>query len=141
VRLRLWAAAALALLGGAPVLAQSALAPSQAVAYRLPGRPLNDSAVGRPDSLVRPADPWLGPDKALHAGGSFLMTLSGQYLLTDKTGLSNGEALPLAAGATLSLGLLKEILDSRRAVRPHFSWRDLAADAAGVALAAALVQL
>lgn len=94
-----------------------------------------------PDTTERPADPWLGPDKALHAGGSFLMTLAGQYVLTDKGGLSDGQALPVAAGSTLALGLLKEVADSRRARRPHFSWRDLAADAAGVALAAAVVAL
>jgi len=86
-----------------------------------------------------PPDDWFGRDKALHAGGSFLMTLAGQYVLTDKGALSNGEALPVAAGATLALGLAKEVLDAQRPRDPHFCWRDLAADATGVALAALVV--
>lgn len=90
------------------------------------------------DTTAAPPDDWLGRDKALHAGGSFLLTLSGQYVLVEKAGLSNGRALPLSAATALALGLVKEVADSRRARHPLFSWRDLAADAAGVALAAAV---
>lgn len=86
-------------------------------------------------------DPWLGRDKALHAGGSFLLTLSGQYVLTAKLSAGEGTALPIAAGTTLALGLAKEVVDSRRAVRPHFSTRDLVADAVGVVLAVGLILL
>lgn len=86
-------------------------------------------------------DPWIARDKALHAGGSFLLTLSGQYVLTAKLAASEGTALPIAAGTTLALGLAKEVVDSRRAVRPHFSTRDLVADAVGVALAVGLILL
>ena len=92
----------------------------------------------RPDPLP---DDWLARDKAMHLGTSFLMTLAGQYVLTDKGTMTNGEALPVAAGATLALGLAKEVMDSQRERDPHFCWRDLAADAAGVALAAAVVAL
>ncbi len=86
-------------------------------------------------------DDWVARDKALHLGASFLLTLSGQYVLTDKAGVSNGRALPVAAGAALALGVLKEAADGRRARDPHFCWRDLAADALGVALAAAVIGL
>lgn len=86
-------------------------------------------------------DPWIGRDKALHAGGSFLLTLSGQYVLTAKLSAPEGTALPIAAGTTLALGLAKEVMDSRRTVRPHFSTRDLLADAVGVALAVGLILL
>lgn len=95
-------------------------------------------------SASRPAplpDEWVARDKALHFGVSFLLTLSGQYVLTDKADLSNARALPVAAGSALALGLLKEVADSRRPRDPHFCWRDLAVDAAGVALAAAVVAL
>ena len=92
------------------------------------------------DSTALPDD-WLARDKAMHLGASFLLTLSGQYVLTDKAGLSDGRALPVAAGSALALGLLKEVADSRRQRAPHFCWRDLAADAAGVALAVALIEL
>ena len=95
------------------------------------------------DTLDRspPPDEWLGRDKALHAGGSFLLTLSAQYVLTDKAGASNGEALPFAVGSALALGIAKEIMDSQRPVRPHFSTRDLVADAVGVLLAVGVVLL
>jgi uncharacterized protein YfiM (DUF2279 family) len=86
-------------------------------------------------------DEWLARDKAMHLGASFLLTLAGQYVLTDKGTLTNGEALPVAAGSALAIGLAKEVMDSRRPRDPHFCWRDLAADAAGVALAAAVIGL
>lgn len=98
-----------------------------------------------PVSAYAPADtlrdPWLGRDKVLHAAGSFLLTLSAQYVLTSKLDTSESGALPIAAGAAFSLGLAKEVADSRRRVNPLFSVRDLAADAFGVALAVGLILL
>lgn len=121
-----------------PAAAQPA-APA-ALSYRLPGRPLDVREVApretRADSLRPPPDGWLGFDKGLHFGASFLLTLSGQYVLTDKGGLSNGRALPLAAGTALALGLAKEVADSRRAAFPLFSLRDVVADVAGIAAGA-----
>lgn len=92
----------------------------------------------RPDPLP---DEWIARDKAMHFGASFLMTLAGQYVLTDKGTMTNGEALPVAAGSALALGLAKEVMDSQRDQHPHFCWRDLAADAAGVALGVAVISL
>lgn len=113
--------------------------------YTLPGYRLDVPDAGgleavavRPDTTA-PPDLWLGRDKALHAGASFLLTLSGQYILVDKADLSNGEALPVAASTALLLGVLKEVNDSRRPRYPLFSWRDLAADALGIGVAAAIV--
>lgn len=134
---------------GLLALLAAAVAPGPAVAqapeyagYQIPGHALAETpgpAGPAPDAGPRAADDWLGSDKALHAGGSFLLTLSGQYVLTDKAGLSNGRALPVSATTALALGLMKEIADSRRPAHPLFSWRDLAADAAGVLAAAAVV--
>jgi uncharacterized protein YfiM (DUF2279 family) len=98
-----------------------------------------------PTSVYVPADtlrdPWLGRDKVLHAAGSFLLTLSAQYVLVNKLDTSEDGALPIAAGTAFSLGLAKEVADSRRRVNPLFSVRDLAADAFGVALAVGLILL
>ncbi|MEP0546052.1 MAG: hypothetical protein ABJF88_03905 [Rhodothermales bacterium] len=91
-----------------------------------------------PDTL---RDPWLGRDKVLHAAGSFLLTLSAQYVLTSKLDTDEDTAVPIAAGSAFSLGLAKEVADSRRPVRPLFSTRDLVADAVGVALAVGLILL
>ena len=139
-------------LAAALALAWASTAAAQPVAIRPPsglevgvveaaGHVVVEARSAPDPGLEAPPDAWLGRDKALHAGGSFLMTLAGQYVLTDKGALSDGEALPVAAGATLALGLLKEVADGRRARHPHFCWRDLAADAAGVALGAAVVSL
>lgn len=134
---RLLLAAGIALVA-VPAAAQPG-APA-ALSYRLPGRPLDvrEAALHetRADSLQAPPDDWLGFDKGLHFGASFLLTLSGQYVLTDKGGLSNRRALPLAAGTALALGLAKEVADSRRVAFPLFSLRDLVADVAGVAAGA-----
>ena len=130
--------AALAALAAGAVAAQPVAPRLESV--RLDGLPpLTETVRQRPERP--PPEAWIATDKALHAGGSFLLTLAGQYVLTDKGALSNGEALPVAAGATLALGLAKEVMDSQRPQYPHFCWRDLAADAAGVALAAVVVGL
>jgi hypothetical protein len=122
-----------------PTVAQTA-GPSDALAYRLPGRALDLPTSAPPDSARSP-EPWLARDKAIHAGGSFLFVLAAQYVLTDKVGVSDRAALPLSAGVALGIGLAREVHDGRRAVDPHFSVRDLAADAFGVALAAVVTQL
>ena len=139
--------ARLAVLGAASLAASAAAQPVQQAAYasvRLEGVDALDAlptTSARPAALDPPPDDWIARDKALHLGASFLLTLSGQYVLTDKADLSNGRALPVAAGTALALGLLKEVADGRRPRDPHFCWRDLAADALGVALAAAVASL
>lgn len=144
---RLILAAGIALVA-VPAAAQTGPGPLPALAYRLPGQPLDarDAAplgtrAARADSLRPPPDDWLGYDKGLHVGASFLLTLSAQYVLTDKGGLSNGRALPLAAGTALALGVAKEVADSRRAAFPLFSLRDLVADVLGVAAGALVTRL
>jgi len=93
------------------------------------------------DTMRTPPDRWLARDKALHAGGSFALTLSTHLALTEGAGATEAEALPLAAGTALFLGVMKEVSDSYRSRRPGFSWRDLTADAVGVLLAAGAVAL
>ena len=101
------------------------------------GAPRDTAAAAAPDPID--VDRWLGRDKRLHAGASFALTLGGQLALTEGSGLAADRALPLAAGTALALGVMKELTDRRRARNPVFSWRDLVADAVGVAAAAALV--
>ena len=125
--------AAIALLFGPAVAAQpEAVAPP--LTYALPVSARGVRALHRP--TARPI-----PDATLHAAGSGLMTLAGQYVLTEKVGLGEGSALPVAAGVVLALGLVKEIADSQRVRSPEFSWPDLVANAFGVVLGAAIVGL
>jgi len=129
------------MLAALAMLAASATA--QPVAARLEGaRPAGwEAPEVRVDTTPAPPEAWIARDKALHLSASFLLTLAGQYVLTDKTAMSDGDALPVAAGAALALGLAKEVADSQRPNYPHFCWRDLAADAVGVALGALVVAL
>jgi uncharacterized protein YfiM (DUF2279 family) len=129
----------------APVAAQPSLHAAMLYGGADTARPFaerpaaNVAAYGATADTLR--DDWLGRDKALHAGFSFLFALSSQYVLTSKLDMDEDGALPVSAGVALSLGLAKEIADSRRRVNPLFSVRDLAADAAGVALAVGLILL
>ena len=110
-------------------LREALLAPETAVFESAPGQ--------------NPAqnDRWIAMDKAQHFTFSALFVLAGQYVLTDKAGVSDGTALPIACGGTLALGLAKEVADHYRPRRRYFSWKDLVADAAGVAVGAAIVAL
>ena len=89
----------------------------------------------------RPTDRWLGFDKAQHAAFSFLWTLSSQYTLVNKFDVSERRALPFSVGSGVLLGLSKELYDGSNAPRNAFSYRDLAADAFGIALAVGLILL
>ena len=89
----------------------------------------------------RPPDPWLGFDKVQHAAFSFLWTLGSQYTLVNKMDLSEGRALPFSMGSGAAVGLAKEVYDWQRGSHRTFSYRDLAADAFGIVLAAGLISL
>ena len=114
-----------------------------------PARPDDPPPTAAPDgrdsgeaaSPVHSRDEWIARDKALHLGVSFLLALSTQYALVSKAGMEEDRALPLSAGFTLAVGLGKEAADARRGALPAFAWRDLAADALGVALAALIIAL
>lgn len=94
-----------------------------------------------PDSVKRPKDPWLGFDKVQHFTFSTLLVLSQQYILVNKIATSEKDALKFSVGSTAFIGLLKEIYDLKRSKSRYFSKRDLVADAAGILLAAGLIQL
>ncbi|HID10140.1 MAG TPA: hypothetical protein EYP17_02420 [Candidatus Latescibacteria bacterium] len=78
-------------------------------------------------------DSWFSEDKFFHLAFSFGLvglTYTGSRALDVPHDRALGGALFLSA----ALGLGKELRDSRRGDR--FSWRDLAADGAGVLLGA-----
>ena len=127
------------LLLAAPAWSQST-EPGPYASWTWAERPLPPALADTTQHLL-PADAWLGHDKLLHASGSFLITLSAQYVLTAKLDATDGEALPVAVGTTLALGLAKEVMDSQRPVNPYFSPRDLVADTVGVLLAIGVVLL
>lgn len=84
-----------------------------------------------------PEDPWLGRDKLYHFVGSAVIQGAG-HALGRSAGLDYRAAAWTAAGVTLTTGVAKEFYD--RADGRFFSWRDLAADAAGGGTGAVLVR-
>ncbi|MFN2420961.1 MAG: hypothetical protein ABR527_06225 [Gemmatimonadota bacterium] len=87
-------------------------------------------SAARADSL--PPDEWLALDKAAHVFGGFWSAgagygVAGRYD-ADRAGQRAGA---VAAGAVA--GLAKEAFD-RWVQQERFSWKDLAADAVGIAL-------
>lgn len=86
-------------------------------------------------------DEWLAEDKLVHAYASMMLTLSAQYLLVERAGVSEEDALPIAASSALTAGIIKEVMDSQQSENPHFSFRDLVADGAGILLAIGLLAL
>ena len=86
-------------------------------------------------------DPWFGFDKVQHFTFSFLVTVGGQYALTDKAGIRARGALPASVAAGAAVGLAKEVYDARRRGGSGFSRRDLAWDALGLGAAALFIVL
>lgn len=104
-----------------------------ALAAGCPGAPGSDPM---PDPTPIPADDWVAEDKLRHFTLSFAATQMSYGGL--RVAVDHGGALTGAAVTGLALGLAKEVHDVR--VGRPFSLKDLAWDAAGVALATLLVR-
>jgi uncharacterized protein YfiM (DUF2279 family) len=80
------------------------------------------------------SDPMFGIDKAVHvivSAGIASLVYAGASRV-----LPHWPALAVAAGSTMAVGLDKERWDANH--RSRWSWKDLAADAAGVLLTVAV---
>jgi uncharacterized protein YfiM (DUF2279 family) len=115
---------------------------SSLTAQLAPVSPLIPETVGRRDSLDHPPnDPWLAFDKAQHLTFGFLWTLGTQYVVVNKGHFSERQALPISIGTSAAVGLAKELYDRHHGPTRFFSFRDLAADAAGILLATGVILL
>lgn len=76
-------------------------------------------------------DPWLGPDKALHFTAS-TMIASGAYAGSTYFTQSLAARVAFGAGAGITVGALKELLDMTGFGDP--SWKDFAWDVVGTAV-------
>jgi len=85
-------------------------------------------------------DRWIAQDKATHVVVSGLWTLSVQYVLVNKAGWSEGDALPLSAASAAVVGGTKELYDATRPAGTA-SGKDLVADAVGIGLAVGVIVL
>ena len=83
-------------------------------------------------------DKWFAIDKLQHFSYSCLISLGCQYVLVNKQNNTEEESLPLSSALSFSAGLLKELDDNRRE-NGFFSWKDMVANAAGIAVAAVII--
>lgn len=84
-------------------------------------------------------DPWFAIDKLKHLSSSFMVTTTGYYIQNKIAGIPKDQSINTAGIITISLGICKEINDSRKP-RGMFSIRDLITDAVGVCLAITFIQ-
>lgn len=78
-------------------------------------------------------DEWLAEDKAFHLASSAFLTAGGFYFFHQEQDVERNKNLRAAAGVALVLGIAKEVYDKRHPDKHVASWKDLAADAAGIA--------
>jgi uncharacterized protein YfiM (DUF2279 family) len=87
-------------------------------------------------SLIQPDDSWTSFDKWQHFSFSLMLTVQSGYALSHNAWVHTDpdkKTLMYSAGFSLSLGMMKEIYDSRRKPNGLFSWKDLIYDIGGTA--------
>ena len=83
-------------------------------------------------------DNWFAIDKLQHFSYSCLISLGCQYVLVNKQSNTEEESLPISSALSFSAGLLKELNDNR-GKNGFFSWKDMVANVAGIAVAAFII--
>lgn len=101
-----------------------------------PAEATRDSSIA---ATARADDRWLSKDKADHLTASAFLVGAQYYVLRGEMQQSHEHSLRLAIVGTLTAGIAKEIYDgvSKRGTP---SFKDLAADALGIALAGFLLK-
>lgn len=82
----------------------------------------------------------IGADKVKHVFATGLWTLSTQYVLVNKAGWTESEALPASIASGATIGILKELYDAS-SYTGRASIGDLVADAVGIGLAVGVISL
>jgi uncharacterized protein YfiM (DUF2279 family) len=75
---------------------------------------------------------FFATDKTMHFMGSLIATVFFYKTLEDPLQVDADRSRVYAAGATLALGISKELYDRSRPGK-RFSWRDLLVDVLGIA--------
>ena len=88
--------------------------------------------------FTRDVDHILSNDKAKHFVASLISTVFVHQLSTKHFDFEKTESKTIAGGVTFSIGILKESYD-KFIKKKKFSWEDLIADAAGIAVGLILV--
>jgi len=80
----------------------------------------------------------IGFDKIQHTAVSCLLTLSGQYVMENKSGLDNNKALSYSVGSAVMVGLVKELNDAQ-VKESKFNWGDMIANGIGIIMAVLII--
>ncbi|MBN2425962.1 MAG: DUF2279 domain-containing protein [Calditrichaceae bacterium] len=78
-------------------------------------------------------DTWTGLDKGYHLVGSMIFMIGTAKGFQQYTSCDHQQSVIYGSGITLSLGMGKEIYDSKQKDN-HFSYKDLVADIIGLAI-------
>ncbi|PIS27988.1 MAG: hypothetical protein COT43_07595 [Candidatus Marinimicrobia bacterium CG08_land_8_20_14_0_20_45_22] len=79
-------------------------------------------------------DPWLGLDKLKHFTSAVYMTMTAYYVQSRIANKSRNASENVSTMMTVTLGVSKEIFDTRKK-DGFFSWKDVLFDVAGTAVA------
>ena len=83
-------------------------------------------------------DDWFGEDKVHHAVMSFMLTWWGTMTHDLMHDHGSNQDIRAGVGFSITLGLAKEIRDSRMP-KNRFSWKDIVADLLGIGMAVLLL--
>lgn len=83
-------------------------------------------------------DNWIAVDKIQHFSYSFLISFGVQYLLVNKIGFEENNAMPISVTASFTAGFVKEVHDSR-SKNGFFSKKDLIANSLGIIIASIII--
>lgn len=103
-----------------------------------------DVASGADDFSVKAkggGDSWTGRDKLYHFTVSAGLAFGSFYIYREGFNNNREGSYYFSGGFSVSVGAFKEYYDSRHPQRHHASWRDFAADLAGVCLGLGLAYL
>jgi uncharacterized protein YfiM (DUF2279 family) len=90
--------------------------------------------ISRPDAISKkPADNWWAQDKGRHLIGSMITTIFIGKVTQQTLNYTKEKSQLIGGGITLTLGIVKEISDSRNP-QNRFSVKDILADVAGITL-------
>lgn len=85
-------------------------------------------------------DSWFGRDKGLHLVTSFIATTLITNINKKSFNMNSSESKNTGVGIVFSLGITKEIFDSRQK-NNIFSWKDLVANVTGILLGVAILEI
>tara|TARA_B100001094_G_scaffold20279_1_gene17203 strand:- start:4852 stop:5250 length:399 start_codon:yes stop_codon:yes gene_type:complete len=97
---------------------------------------LNGHKTEKKKTKVR--DNWFAIDKIQHFSYSCLIAFGCQYILVNKFNNTEKNSLPVSSALSFSAGLFKELNDLK-GKNGYFSFKDMVANSAGIAVAAIII--